>query len=173
MLKFKLISLDQTSKLGLSLFRHLKFDDERGFLKIEAELNLNGINGLTIKESYSLPFVGRGLHFQSENSPQIKIIKVQNGKILDLVYDPSDQSKTIYGFFLDEIQAVSMIIPSNFAHGFIALEPTNFTYTCLGKYSEEDETTFNVLEDISEIMNFKSISLSQKDRSKKRLKVSK
>jgi cell division protein FtsW (lipid II flippase) len=40
--------------------------------------------------------------------------------------------------------------------GFIALQPTNFKYICLGKYSEKNETTFNVLGNISKIMNFKT-----------------
>jgi dTDP-4-dehydrorhamnose 3,5-epimerase-like enzyme len=171
MLRFKLINLEQVTKIGLKLSRHQTFEDDRGYLKVEAEIDLGQVDNVIIKESYSKPFVGRGLHFQSNISPQIKIIRVQNGKILDIVFDPSDPLQTVFGFYLGDIDAASVMIPSNFAHGFIALKPTNFTYTCFGKYSEKDETTFNVLEDISAIMNFEAVSLSNKDNSNKRIRV--
>jgi dTDP-4-dehydrorhamnose 3,5-epimerase len=171
MLKFKLINLTMINSIGLKLNYHKKLEDERGYLKVEAENNLADVNSVTIKESFSKPFVARGLHLQSDLSPQTKIIQVQRGKILDVVFDPKNSMQIVFGFYLSDIDDVSVTIPPSFAHGFIALQPTNFKYICLGKYSEKNETTFNVLGNISKIMNFGKIILSKKDKASPKIKI--
>ena len=55
------------------------------------------------------------------------------------------ENKTLYFFELDQKFGKSIRIPPNFAHGFIALEATNFEYLCLGEYSEQHERTINIL----------------------------
>lgn len=171
MVKFKFLNLDQITNIGLTVFPHKKFSDERGYLTIQIESNFDNFDKIIIKESYSEPLVGRGLHYQSHVYPQTKIINVLKGKILDVVFDPTDLSKTVYGFYLSENDCKSIIIPHNFAHGFISLEPTNFRYTCLGEYSEKHETTYNILDDISKILDLGTILLSDKDRVGKKLRI--
>ena len=171
MLKFRLISLDEIFNIGLKLYHHKKIEDDRGYLNIETEANITSTNSVIIKESFSKPFVGRGMHLQSSKSPQTKIIKVQNGKILDLVFDPTDSSNTVFGYYLSDTDHVSVKIPSRFAHGFIALQATNFKYICFGKYSKKDEVTFNMLRNISKIMNFGKIVLSKKDEANPEIEI--
>jgi dTDP-4-dehydrorhamnose 3,5-epimerase-like enzyme len=172
MLKFKLISLDKIVSIGLKLYHHKKVEDDRGYLNIETEANINLTDSVSIKESFSKPFVGRGMHLQASSSPQTKIIQVQHGKILDIVFDPKDSLKTVFGFYLSDTDHVSVMIPPRFAHGFIATQATNFKYTCFGKYSEKDEITFNMLSSISKIMSFGEIKLSKKDKTTPKIEIS-
>ena len=171
MIKYKLINLDDLESIGLKTFSHKKNEDERGYLKIISETNISSDNYITIKESYTKPFYGRGLHLQSGLSPQTKIIQVRSGKILDIVFDPNDSIQTAFGFYLSKNDNVSIEVPSRFAHGFISIEYTVFEYTCLGQYSEKDEVIFNMLEDISKIMNFDEINLSKKDKSSPKINI--
>lgn len=171
MIKYKLINLDDIESIGLKPFFHKKKEDERGYLEIISETDVFSDGYITIKQSYTKPFFGRGLHLQSGLSPQTKIIQIRSGKILDIVFDPNDSLQTAYGFYLSKSDNVSIEVPSRFAHGFISLEHTDFEYTCLGKYSEKDEVIFNMLEDISEIMNFDEINLSKKDKSSPKINV--
>jgi dTDP-4-dehydrorhamnose 3,5-epimerase len=67
----------------------------------------------------------RGLHFQRDPSPEIKLIQCLTGRILDVIVDLRKSSAT-YGkwlsFELSEENHRMLYVPGGFAHGFQCLE---------------------------------------------------
>ena len=66
----------------------------------------------------------RGLHYQSFPHTQAKLIRVTNGKVLDVAVDLRINSKTFGRYVaveLSEENKKQLFIPRGFAHGFIVL----------------------------------------------------
>lgn len=66
----------------------------------------------------------RGLHYQSFPHTQAKLIRVTNGKVLDVAVDLRRNSKTFGRYVaveLSEENKKQLFIPRGFAHGFIVL----------------------------------------------------
>lgn len=94
-------------------------------------------------QSFSMPGVLRGLHFQNPPFEQGKLIRVVNGSVLDVIVDIRKKSTT-YGqnisLVLDDKNRQMMWIPPGFAHGFISLqEETVFLYKCTNVYNKQSE----------------------------------
>ncbi len=159
------LPLDFISKIGLYGFNKFTNIDPRGQLDICFEHDFDSIlNGISIKESTSIKGVARGLHQQDPIvAPQVKIIEVLEGVILDFIYDPK-WPEAVYYFQLSDQDNLSIFIPKNFAHGFIALTDVRFRYTCLGRYDETSEVTYNILDSASQLLKLDNILLSDKDR---------
>jgi len=85
----------------------------------------------------------RGLHFQTGNYEQAKLVSVLKGSVLDVCVDLRKESKTFGQYFsiiLDDITPKQLFIPRGFAHGFLALEnDTIFTYKCDNYYHKPSE----------------------------------
>jgi len=67
----------------------------------------------------------RGLHFQSHPAAQAKLIRVLNGRILDVAVDLRRSSPTYGKWVAEEVSAGNrkqIFIPVGFAHGFCTLE---------------------------------------------------
>lgn len=137
------MKLVHTDFEGLMLLQTTPFDDRRGrFLKVfhEEWLAING-SDLHLREVYysiSGRDVIRGMHFQSPPHHHLKIVYVPHGRVLDVVLDIRGQSPT-YGRFhtceLSAENALALIIPPGFAHGFHSLEDgTNVTYLQTSAY---------------------------------------
>jgi len=164
MLKLQKVNLNELEDIGLKKFKSLIFNDERGSLSIRYEgLTPNDKTPFSIKESVSDPYVGRGLHTQLK-CPQTKVISLISGSILDFVYDPLSNDQTVYFFNLNSDDRLNIEIPGKFAHGFITIKRTVFSYITFGKYDEHNETTFNLLESAAKELYLPNISLSSKDR---------
>ena len=118
---------------GLILISHKVIFDHRGYFK-ETFLK----NKLQKLVDYNIDFcqensvisqknVLRGLHYQKEPFIQSKLISVINGKILDVVVDIRENSRT-YGKFFSYILSAkdhkSLFIPKGFAHGYLTLSKT-------------------------------------------------
>lgn len=76
----------------------------------------------------------RGLHYQKGIAAQSKLIRVIQGKVLDIVVDIRKNSPT-YGKHLSTILSEDnfkqIFIPKGFAHGFVCLSKTAiFAYKC-------------------------------------------
>lgn len=93
-------------------------------------------------QSFSIKGVVRGLHFQTGQHAQGKLVRVIKGRVLDLALDLRPESPTFgkYELFdLDEKSGRMIYIPEGFAHGFAALEDSIFQYKCTGSYHKAAE----------------------------------
>lgn len=93
--------------------------------------------------SFSKKNVIRGLHFQTSPKAQDKLIKVLEGKILDVAVDLRKKSKTYKKWFaieLSEKNKKMLWIPKGFAHGFLTLSKTaKISYLVTNSYSKKHE----------------------------------
>ena len=84
----------------------------------------------------------RGLHYQI-NKPQGKLVRVVNGKVLDVAVDVRKDSKTFgqyFSIFLDDINFYQLYMPPGIAHGFCVIsEFVDFEYKCTDFYSPKNE----------------------------------
>ncbi len=125
------------------------FRDDRGYFfesfnqqTFEEKTGLK-VNFVQDNQSFSTKGVLRGLHFQKGNAQQAKLIRVIQGKILDVIVDLRAKSTT-YGQYmlmiLDDQSYQQLFIPRGFAHGFLVLSETViFSYKCDNFYSKSDE----------------------------------
>ena len=94
-------------------------------------------------QSTSTYGVLRGLHFQSGEMAQSKLVRVIHGKVLDVVVDIRKDSKTFgkhFSIILDDKDQLQLFVPRGFAHGFITLsERSVFSYKCDNFYDKESE----------------------------------
>jgi dTDP-4-dehydrorhamnose 3,5-epimerase len=85
----------------------------------------------------------RGLHYQTGEHAQAKLVQVIRGAVLDVVVDIQPDSKTFGEHISIKLDADSrgrIIIPRGFAHGFYSLEPdTIFSYKCDNFYHSPSE----------------------------------
>ena len=94
-------------------------------------------------QSNSKKGVLRGLHFQRPPHAQAKLVRVGQGRALDVAVDLRKDSPTYGQYQLVELSAGSgnlLYIPAGFAHGFMALEDnTIFLYKCSDYYAPATE----------------------------------
>ena len=93
-------------------------------------------------QSYSSKGVLRGLHFQQGEHAQGKLVRVISGRVLDIAVDMRPESPTFgkWEFYdLDAKTNKMVYIPTGFAHGFLALEDSIFSYKCTAGYNKESE----------------------------------
>ena len=132
------------------LIKPKTFNDDRGFFVEtykETEFIEEGIKTRFVQDNHSKT-VGkhtiRGFHFQKEPEAQAKLVKVIKGKILDVVIDIREGSKT-FGksvcVVIGSEKKEMIYIPKGFAHGFCTLEEdTEVIYRCSCNYSPENES---------------------------------
>lgn len=93
-------------------------------------------------QSFSSKGVLRGLHFQQGTHAQGKLVRVITGRVLDVAVDLRPESPTFgeWEFYdLDGKTNKMVYIPTGFAHGFLALEDSIFSYKCTAGYNKESE----------------------------------
>ena len=134
----------KTKFKDLLVFKSKNFYDKRGFLReVTYEKYLNKKLIFTIV-SKSKKNVLRGLHMQTKKM-QGKYVSVLKGKVLDVVVDMRQKSKTFgkhYKTILSEKNAKSIYIPPGFSHGFLALENESIVlYSCTNYRNAKSETT--------------------------------
>lgn len=116
------------------------YKDHRGlFLESFHKEKFNEATGLELdfvqdNQSVSSKGVLRGLHFQSGEFAQAKLVRVVYGEVLDVVVDLRPDSPTFkqsYEIILSDKNQHQLFIPQGFAHGFITLSETSvFSYKC-------------------------------------------
>jgi dTDP-4-dehydrorhamnose 3,5-epimerase len=121
------------------------FKDDRGYFyesfneKVFESLLGIKVNFIQDNQSYSSQGTLRGLHFQTGNAAQAKLVRVINGSAYDVAVDlrPGSPSfKHWYGVELSEENHLQFFIPRGFAHAFVALEDnTIFQYKVDNYYS--------------------------------------
>lgn len=94
-------------------------------------------------QSFSSKGVLRGLHYQTGEHSQAKLVSVTQGEVLDIAVDIRPGSAT-YGqkvsVILNSENKNQLFIPRGFAHGFVVLSETaTFFYKCDNFYNKESE----------------------------------
>ncbi|QSZ40932.1 dTDP-4-dehydrorhamnose 3,5-epimerase [Sulfurimonas aquatica] len=123
--------------------------DERGYFvetfradKLESFLGYK-INFRQDNESKSSRGVLRGLHYQLAPAAQTKLVRVIQGRVLDIAVDIRKGSLTFGKHVAVELSAENkkqMLVPRGFAHGFVVLEDdTIFAYKVDNYYSPEND----------------------------------
>ena len=151
------------------------FGDDRGyffesFRKDLFEKNIGKIDFVQSNESKSTFGVLRGLHFQTPPFTQAKLVRVLQGKVLDVAVDIRIGSPTYgqhVGIVLDAEKKNQLWIPRGFAHGFVVLsEEAIFSYMVDNYYAPEHEGGI-IWNDKDLMIDWKvsqdSIKLSEKD----------
>lgn len=94
-------------------------------------------------QSKSQKGVLRGLHFQEGEHAQAKLVRVLQGKVLDVVVDLRKKSPSYgqtFAMELTEGNHQQLFVPRGFAHGFVVLSETAvFFYKCDNYYNKASE----------------------------------
>jgi len=94
-------------------------------------------------QTFSKKGVLRGLHYQLSPFSQTKLVRVVQGKVLDVVVDIRKGSPTFGNHFSCELSSenqLQLFIPRGFAHGYITLSKTSvFMYKVDQFYNFETE----------------------------------
>ncbi len=128
-------------------------------------------------ESKSSKGVLRGLHYQLPPYAQTKLVRVIQGKVLDVAVDIRKNSPTFGQYVAVELTAQNkkqLLVPRGFAHGFVVLEDdTVFAYKVDNYYSPECDRGIAFDDEdlgIDWILDKDQLNLSAKDKIQPKLK---
>lgn len=126
------------------------FRDERGYFfesfNSSTFKKSTGIDVAFIQDNQSRSSRGvlRGLHFQTGEHSQAKLVRVLHGEVLDVAVDLRISSPTFgqaFSIVLSDTSNTQLFIPRGFAHGFVVLSPTaDFFYKCDNFYNKAAES---------------------------------
>lgn len=146
----------ETKLKGCYILEPTVFEDSRGyFFESYSESKLADILGYTPtfvqdNESKSSFGVIRGLHMQTGDHSQAKLVRVVQGKVLDVAVDVREGSETFGQSVSVELSAENkkqLFIPRGFLHGFSVLSETAvFFYKCDNGYHKASESGVNPLD---------------------------
>ncbi len=141
---------DKTNIKDCFLIKPKVFEDSRGYFlesfhqqKFEENTGIK-TNFVQDNESMSNYGVIRGLHAQKGEYAQAKLIRVVQGKVLDVIVDARKDSPTFGQKFSSIITAANkyqIFVPKGCLHGFSVLQDhTIFAYKCDAFYNTDSET---------------------------------
>lgn len=139
---------ERTDIDGLVVVEPTIFEDNRGYFYEAYNENAFRKEGLPIKfvqdnQSKSSYGVIRGLHYQLNPFAQTKLVRVLEGKIIDVAVDIRKRSPTYGKSFSIELSAENkrqLYIPAGFAHGFSVLSAIAIVfYKCDQFYNKDCE----------------------------------
>ena len=141
--------VEKTHIKGLLIITPTVFEDDRGYFfesynkysfKKETDLDINFVQDNESKSSYGTL---RGLHYQTGDFAQAKLVRVLSGNVLDIAVDIREGSPTYGQYFsieLSDLNKKQLFIPRGFAHGFVVLsEIAIFSYKCDNFYNKKSE----------------------------------
>lgn len=139
----------ETKLKGCFIIEPTVFKDSRGYFfetfnqpKFE---KITGQQGHFVQDNQSASTYGviRGLHFQKGEHAQAKLVRVIEGRVLDVAVDIREGSVTYGQWASVELTAennLQFYVPRGFAHGFSVLSETAvFAYKCDNTYNKESE----------------------------------
>ncbi|MGL5635444.1 MAG: dTDP-4-dehydrorhamnose 3,5-epimerase [Bacteroidales bacterium] len=144
------MKFEQTDLEGVWIITPQKYGDDRGYFMETFKEDLfqeyiGKISFIQDNESKSVLGVLRGLHFQEGEYSQAKLVRVIEGRVLDVAVDLRKSSKTFgkhIAVELSDKNARQLFIPRGFAHGFIVLsESAVFNYKVDNIYMPSAERT--------------------------------
>lgn len=133
---------------GVFIIEPVVFEDERGYFfesYNQEDLKKQGIDYNFIQDNQSKSRYGtvRGIHFQKGEYAQAKLVRVLEGKVLDVAVDLRHGSPTFGKHVAVELSAENrrqLMIPRGFGHGFSVLSETAvFAYKCDNVYNKASE----------------------------------
>lgn len=161
---------------GVYIIEPRIFRDARGYFFESynaAEFACNGIDTVFVQDNQSQSSYGviRGLHCQLGEHSQAKLVRVLQGRVLDVAVDIRPGSPTFGKHVSVELSAENqrqLFIPRHFLHGFSVLSETAvFAYKVDNLYCKESE--FGIRYDDPEIgidwkIPAEAVLTSEKDR---------
>ena len=138
----------KTNIEGVVIIEPRIFLDERGYFyesynQQEFDEKIRPVRFVQDNQSKSTYGVLRGLHFQKDEHSQSKLVRVVEGRVLDVAVDIRQGSPTFGQHVAVELSSENQrqfFIPKGFAHGFSVLSETAvFQYKCDEFYCPESE----------------------------------
>ena len=136
---------------GVWLIEPVRYGDSRGYFsevfKLEEFREATGtdIRFIQDNESVSSRGVLRGLHMQSDEFAQAKLVRVSQGAVFDVAVDLRPGSPTRgrwVGVELSQENGRQLFIPRGFAHGFLVLsDMAQFQYKVDNVYAPQSEVS--------------------------------
>lgn len=171
------MKVEKTKLQGCFIIHDTVFEDERGYFfesfnkKKFAELTGMSIDFVQDNQSSSTRGVLRGLHFQTGDAAQAKLVRVLEGVVRDVAVDIRKGSPTFGQHIAVELSGTSrtqFFVPRGFAHGFVVLsESATFFYKCDNYYNKQAESGLIYNDEalnIDWILPDEELILSEKDR---------
>lgn len=143
-----MINVIKTDIEGVVIIEPKVFGDNRGYFfeswsQKDFDEQVRPIKFVQDNESKSRYGVLRGLHFQKGKYSQSKLVRVVQGKVLDVAVDVRRGSPTFGKHVAVELSAENhrqFFIPRGFAHGFVVLsDEAVFQYKCDNLYAPQEE----------------------------------
>ena len=147
------MQLTETTLKDCYIIRNNIFKDDRGYFfesfNHKKFSQLTGWEGHFVQDNQSESTYGvvRGLHFQTGDSAQAKLVRVIKGTVLDVAVDIRPESPTFGQSFTVELSdknEAQLFVPRGFAHGFSVISETaTFFYKCDNYYNKASEAGIN------------------------------
>ena len=143
-----MINVIETTLPGVVIIEPKVFGDDRGYFmesysQREFDEKVRPVRFVQDNESKSRYGVVRGLHFQKGRYAQSKLVRVVEGRVLEVAVDIRRGSPTFGRHVAVELTSENkrqLFIPRGFAHGFSVLSETAiFQYKCDNLYAPESE----------------------------------
>ncbi len=143
------LKFTETKLKGCFILEPKIIKDERGYFmesfneKTFSEGVGQKVTFVQDNQSFSTKGVLRGLHYQTGEHAQAKLVRVLHGEVLDVAVDLRPNSPTFGQYesvLLTAENQTQFFIPRGFAHGFLVLSETaTFFYKCDNFYNKESE----------------------------------
>lgn len=142
------MTITETAIKGLLIIEPRVFDDARGYFYEsynKSKFAEAGIDVDFVQDNQSLSQKGavRGLHGQADPFAQGKLVRVIQGRVIDVAVDIRKGSPTFGKHVSVELSGDNKLqfwIPAGFLHGFATLDDdTIFTYKVNNYYNKESE----------------------------------
>jgi len=144
------MQITETILKGCFILQSRIFEDQRGIFyesyhkKTFEQAIGKPVDFVQDNVSVSKKGVLRGFHFQTGAFAQSKMIRVVDGKILDVVVDLREESETFGAHLKLELSASTnkaIFIPKGMAHGFLTIsDKAVFSYKCDAYYNSASES---------------------------------
>ncbi|MFL9481533.1 dTDP-4-dehydrorhamnose 3,5-epimerase [Chitinophagaceae bacterium LWZ2-11] len=170
------MKVEETRLKDCYIIHDTVFKDDRGYFfesfNQQKFSSLTGINPTFVQDNQSKSSKGvlRGIHFQQGEHAQAKLVRVLEGRVLDIAVDLRKNSPTFGEYVAVELTGdnhIQFFVPRGFGHGFVVLSDTaTFFYKCDNLYNKPSEggIIYNDKDlNIDWQIDSKEILLSEKD----------
>lgn len=167
----------ETKLKGCYIIEPKIIQDERGYFmeSFNEKTFQNGVEQavhfVQDNQSFSSKGVLRGLHYQTGENAQAKLVRVLQGEVLDVAVDIRPDSPTFGQYesvLLSGENKKQFFVPRGFAHGFLVLSETaTFFYKCDNFYNKESEGGIIYNDETINIdwqFSLKDLIISEKDK---------